>query len=163
MESQQFVRVRIISKSNFKDYFNIRFMDLDRPDCGIYFRENDFWSFSRPSLLQEDNDQVDPPVDLQPPIEEERRSRSHRESRLTSPYLSQEDALRSDGVCMIPGDESLLQLSPKSRKRAKKLNLPPEQEFMRTNMARALAARPGSNAPQSRVGGFIDKLLLGRK
>ena len=92
----------------------------------------------------------------------ERRSHSYRNSRQISPYGSQSDVLRSDNVCLLPADEIRDQLSPKSRKRAKKLRLPPEQEFMRSSMARALTAKPGSNIPQSRVAGFFDKILLGK-
>ena len=37
-----FIRAQVISKSNFKDYYNIKFPDTDRPKCGIYFRKGDF-------------------------------------------------------------------------------------------------------------------------
>ena len=86
-----------------------------------------------------------------------------RDSRQVSPYMTQQDALRTDGVCVLPVDELREQLSPRSRRRARRLNLPPEQEFMRSSMARALAARPGASTPQSRVVGFLDKILLGKK
>ena len=37
-----FMRAKIISKSNFRYYFNIRFVDLDRPDAGIYLKSGEF-------------------------------------------------------------------------------------------------------------------------
>ena len=162
MESRDFVRVQVISKSNYRNYFNIKFLDIDRPDCGIYFRKNDFWSFSQPVMIQQ-LVPVDDQPHHHPPVEAERRSRSHRLSRQVSPNVSQHDVLRSDGVCVLPEDNIKDQLSPKSRRRARKLNLPPEQEWMRSCMARSLSAKPGSKPPQSRVAGFIDKILLGKK
>ena len=105
------------------------------------------------------DDQFRPP----PPVEAERRSRSHRSSRQVSPNITQYDAIRSDGVCVLPEDKVKDQLTPKSRRRARKLNLPPEQEWMRSSMARSLSTKPGSKPPQSRVAGFIDKILLGKK
>ena len=69
----------------------------------------------------------------------------------------------SSGVCVLPRDDVKDQLTPKSRRRAKKLNLPPEQEYMRSSMARALTVKPGSSVPQSRVAGFLDKFLPTKK
>ena len=158
-----FIRARVISKSNYKDYFNIRFLDLPRPDCGIYFRKGDFWSFDKPLLRQDQHHQDDPPLPVQPPPEIERRGHSSRDSRQVSPYMTQEDALKSYGVCMLPHDDMSERLSPRSKKRARKLHLPPEQEYMRSSLARALSAKPGDAKPQSRVVGFLDKLMPSRK
>ena len=158
-DCQDFVRVQIVSKSNFKDYYNIKFLDSDRPKCGIYFKKGDFWSFSLPVLIEEvlpGGIQLHPP----PPVELERRSRSQRGSRQVSPNQS---AFRTDNVCVLPEDNLKDLLSPRSRRRARRLNLPPEQEYMRSSMARALTAKPGSSVPQSRVAGFLDKILLLKK
>ena len=48
MEERGFVKVKIKSKSNYRFYYNIWFMEIDRPDAGIYFRPGDFWSHSVP-------------------------------------------------------------------------------------------------------------------
>ena len=45
------MRVRIISKSNYHHYFNIRFLDINREDVGIYFKPGESWSHSHPQLL----------------------------------------------------------------------------------------------------------------
>ena len=42
------MRAKIISKSNYRYYYNIRFVDLDRPDADIYLRPGEFWSRSQP-------------------------------------------------------------------------------------------------------------------
>ena len=48
LEERDFVKVRILSKSNYRYYYNIRFLELERPDGGIYFQPGDFWSHSVP-------------------------------------------------------------------------------------------------------------------
>ena len=37
LEERDFVKVRILSKSNYRYYYNIQFLELKRPDAGIYF------------------------------------------------------------------------------------------------------------------------------
>ena len=166
MDVKDFIRVRVISKSNFRDYYNIRFLDLDREDCGIYFRKNDFWSLSpprarSPGQLQEE-EQVHVQVDQ---VETERAEYNSHPSRQISPFMecSRSESVRSDRVYRLPVGSSVDQLSPKSRKKARMLHLPPQQEFMRANIAQTLAGRSGSSTPQARIAGFLDKVLLGRK
>ena len=87
VQEENFVKVRIISKSNYRYYYNINFMEIGRPNAGIYLRPNDFWSHSLPvprepaqthladvGVHQEQDD------NLLPPIEQERQGRSQPSS-----------------------------------------------------------------------------------
>ena len=70
-----------------------------------------------------------------PPIEQEGEGRSQPSShRQISPMLSQYGAssIRSDRVYRLPVDQFHHQLSPRSKKKADRLKLPPEQEYMRS-------------------------------
>ena len=81
VELQEFIRVSVISRSYFRDYYNIKFIDQDRPKCGIYFRKGDFWSFTRPAPVHEVQQPASPPLPIPPSPEVERRSMYSRDSR----------------------------------------------------------------------------------
>ena len=165
--------VKIISKSNFRYYYNIRFLEIERPDAGIYLRPNNFWSHSIPvpkESVQEHHNDVEVNQDQDdehlPPIEQKREGRSQPSShRQISPVLSQYDAssIRSDRVYRLPVDQFQHQLSPRSKKKADRLKLPPEQEFMRSAIGRSLASSSNSSAPQSRMVNFMEKIILRKK
>ena len=36
MDEEDFAKVKILSRSNYRYYYNIRFLELERPDTGIY-------------------------------------------------------------------------------------------------------------------------------
>ena len=98
-----FVKVRIISKSNFRYYYNIRFMELERPDAGVLLEPNGAWSHSLPVPVDVDQEQLAEDVQEQgdkflPPIEEERRGRHTSSQRQISPLLYQHSisSVRSD-------------------------------------------------------------------
>ena len=172
VQEENFVKVRIISKSNYRYYYNINFMEIGRPNAGIYLRPNDFWSHSLPvprepaqehledlEIVQEQDD------NLLPQIEQERQSGSQPSShRQISPMLSHYGAssIRSDRVYRLPVDQFCHQLSPRSKKKADRLRLPPEQEYMRSAIGRSLASS-SSSAPKSRMTNFMEKVILGKK
>ena len=166
IDNNDWSRVQIISKSNFRHYFNFKYLDEDRPNNGIYFKPGDFWSHSRP-VPREDHQHVGLGDVIHDPVEVERgdSDRFQRMSRRLSPLLSRSDLsrMRTDRVLVLPEDNLTEQLSPKTKKRARRLHLPPEQEFMRSAMAKSLAPLPGSATPQSRISNFLDKVLLGKK
>ena len=177
LKENDFVKVKIISKSNYRYYYNIRFMDLDRPDAGIYFRPQDFWSHSLPvrrSQQEDDGDDGDPGDAVEdlaeeaagpPPVEYVREGRGQPSYRQISPIMSQfgSSSIRSDRVYRLPVDQSEIRLSPRTRDRARRLRLPPQQEFMRSAIARSLAPPPNSPTLQARVTGFLEKMFLGKK
>ena len=69
-----FVKVKIISKSNYRYYSNFRYLELDHPDAGAFLRPNDFWSHTLPvrRVNQEHQDVVLPEVVEDGPPELER-------------------------------------------------------------------------------------------
>ena len=98
-----------------------------------------------------------------PPVEEERRERHTYAQRQVSPVLYHHgvSSMSLNRVCRLPEDQFRDQLSPKSRRRADGLSLAPQQEFMRSALARSLApSRP--SAPASRVFKAVKK-VLGKK
>ena len=70
-------------------------------------------------------------------------------------------SLRSDRVYRLPEDQFRDQLSPKTKKRADDLSLAPQQEFMRSAIARSLASSR-SSVPTSKVIKVVKK-VLGKK
>ena len=44
-DSNQWLRAKIILKSNYPMYFNIQYLDSDRPDAGLYLQASQSWSF----------------------------------------------------------------------------------------------------------------------
>ena len=65
-------------------------------------------------------------------------------------------------VYRLPDDQFCHQLSPRSKKKADRLRLPPEQEYMRSAIGRSLASS-SSSAPKSRMANFMEKVILGKK
>ena len=140
---------------------------MEKPDAGIYFRPNEFWSHSLPVsrvLAQEhQDDQNIPGEDVLPP-EQEREGGSRPSSRNISLLTSYSYSfLRSDRVCRLPVDQSLHRLSPHTKRRAQQLRLAPHQEFMRSAIAKSLAPSSSSPTPQARVSNFLERILLGKK
>ena len=43
-----------------KDYFNIRFLDIDREDDGVYLYPGSYWTFSLPVLWDQDPEVINP-------------------------------------------------------------------------------------------------------
>ena len=97
------------------------------------------------------------------PIEQEREGRGQPSHRQISPVTTQfgSSSFRSDRVYRLPEDQSIMQLSPPSRRRARRLRLPPQQEFMRLAIACSLAPSANSPTPQARLTGFLEKIFLG--
>ena len=54
-----FVKVKILSKSNYRHYYNIWYTDVVQPDSGVHFQPNDFWSHSLPVLRNNQEHQGD--------------------------------------------------------------------------------------------------------
>ena len=83
--------------------------------------------------------------------------------RQVSPVVYQHgiSSLRSDRVYRLPEDQFRDQLSPRSRRRADGLSLAPQQEYMRSALARSLApSRP--SVPTSKVFKAVRK-VFGKK
>ena len=159
-----FVKIKIISKSNYRYYYNFRYLELNRPKNGAYFRPGDYWSLSLPVKRnnQEIQDVLHPEVEENGPPETEREGGTRPRSRNVSPLASC-SSIRTDQVCHLPVDDSFHLLSPRSQTRARQLNLAPHQEYMRSAIARSLAPPSDTPTPQARVGQFLEKLLLGKK
>ena len=151
-----FVKIKIISKSNYHYYFNFKYMDLDLPNNGAYFRPGDYWSHTLPvkrvNVLQDVPEEVP---------EVERGGRTRPRSRNMSPLASC-SSIRTDQVCHLPKDDSFYLLSPRSKKKANQLHLAPQQEYMRSAIARSLAPLPHNPTPQARVGKFLENIFLGK-
>ena len=163
-----FIKVKILSRSNYRYYYNIKYLEINRPNGGVKLEPNGFWSRALP--VQNVDVQEHPVEAVQeqhevvlPPVEEERRERHTYVQRQVSPVLYQQgvSSLRPNRVCRLPEDHFRDQLSPRSRRRADGLSLAPQQEFMRSALARSLApSRP--SAPASRVFKAVRK-VLGKK
>ena len=119
LDIMDWTRVRIISRSNFRYYYNIRFIDYDRPDDGIYFRPGEVWSHDQPvphhQEPQEDHPIVD--EDSLPPPELERQNLDvnyHLSEPIISPILEQAGSsrIRRDRVYTLPEDDLRCHLSP---------------------------------------------------
>ena len=172
LQEKNFVKVRIISKSNYRHNYNIRFLDIERSDARIYLKPNDFLSHSLPIPKEPDQERLEDMEvaqeqddDLLPPIEQERQGRSQPSShRQISPMSSQHivSSFQPDRVYRLPDDQFRHQLSPCSKKKADRLSLPPEQEYMRSVIGRSLASSSLS-APKSRMANFMEKVILGKK
>ena len=163
-----FVKVRIISKSNYRFYYNIRYLEIDRPDGGVCLEPNGFWSRTLPVPTNDDQEHVEEVVQVHedevlPPIEEERRGRYTSMQRQVSPMIYQHgiSSLRPDRVYRLPEDQFKDQLSPKSRRRANDLSLAPQQEYMRSAIGRSLASSKSSD-PALKVFNVVKK-VLGKK
>ena len=94
-------------------------------------------------------------------LEVERGGSTRPRSRNVSPLVSC-SSIRTDRVCHLPKDESFHLLSPNSKRRANQLHLAPEQEYMRSAIARSLAPSSRNPTPQARVGKFLENLFLGK-
>ena len=152
-----FVKVKIISKSNYRYYYNFKYVDLDLPKNGAYFRPGDYWSHTLPErrnpILQDVVPEDVPEV--------ERGGSTWPRSRNVSPLASC-SSIRTDQVCHLPKDDSFHLLSPRSKKKANQLHLAPQQEYMRSAIARSLAPSSHNPTPQARVGQFLEKIFLGK-
>ena len=119
-----------------------------------------FWSHTVPvpiNIVQEHVEVVE--EDALPPVEEERRGRYTPLQRQVSPILHHHGlSVRCDRVCRLPEDQFRDQLSPKTKRRADDLSLAPEQEFMRSAIAKSLAP-PRTSAPGSKVIRAVKKVL----
>ena len=142
-------------------------METNRPNGGVKLEPNGFWSRAVP--VQNDGHQEHLQDDVQvreaeaPPVEEERRERQDYVQRQVSPVLYQQRVsdLRPNRVYRLPEDQFRSQLSPRSRRRADELSLAPQQEYMRSALARSLApSRPSASG--SRVFKAVRK-ALGKK
>ena len=149
-----FVKIKIISKSNYRYYFNFKYVDLDLPKNGAYFRPGDYWSHTLPvrRVLQDVPEEIP---------EVERGGSTRPRSRNVSPLASC-SSLRTDQVCHLPRDDSFHLLSPRSKDKANQLHLAPQQEFMRSAIARSLAPSSHNPTPQARVGKFLENIFLGK-
>lgn len=158
-----FVKVQIVSKSNYRYYYNFRYMDSDYPKNGAYFRPGDYWSHTLPVRRMDPDlqDVVPEVVDVSPP-EMEREGSTRPRSRSVSPLASC-SSIRTDQVCYLPKDDSFHLLSPRSKTRARQLHLAPQQEYMRSAIARSLAPPSNILPPQDRVGQFLEKIFLGKR
>ena len=152
-----FVKIKIISKSNYRYYFNFKYLELDLPKNGAYFRPGDYWSHTLPirrvGALQDVVPEAVPEI--------ERGGSTRPRSRNVSPMASC-SSIRTDQVCHLPRDDSFHLLSPRSKRKANQLHLAPEQEFMRSAIAKSLAPSSHNPTPQARVGKFLENLFLGK-
>ena len=129
---------------------------------------NGFWSRAVPVPNNDAQEHVEDVFPVQedqvlPPIEEERRGRHASMQRQISPVVYQHgiSSLRPNRVYRLPEDQFRDQLSPRSRRRADGFSLAPQQEYMRSALARSLApSRP--SAPTSKVFKAVRK-ILGKK
>ena len=143
-------------------------MEIDRPNGGVCLEPNGFWSRDVPVPIINVQEQAEDVVQVQedegfPPIEEERRGRHAYMQRQVSPVVYHHgiSSLRSDRVYRLPEDQFRDQLSPRSRRRADGFSLAPQQEYMRSALARSLApSRP--SVPTSKVFKVVRK-VLGKK
>ena len=158
-----FIKIQIVSKSNYRFYYNFRYVDLDLPKNGAYFRPGDYWSHTLPvRRIQQDPPDVVPEVVNVSPPELEREGSTRPRSRNVSPLTSC-SSIRTDQVCHLPEDDSFHLLSPRSKTRARQLHLAPQQEYMRSAIARSLAPPSNIPPPQARVGRFLEKIFLGKR
>ena len=157
------MKVSIVSKSNYRHYFNVRYLEVNRPKGGVLLEPEGFWSHTVPVPLNIDQEQIEVvEEDVLPPIEEERRGRYTPLQSQISPSMSYQGTfVQPNRVYRLPEDQFKDQLSPKTRKRADDLVLAPEQEFMRSAIAKSLAP-PRTSAPSSKVFRAVKK-VLGRK
>ena len=132
-------------------------MELDLPKNGAYFRPGDYWSHTLPvrrnPLLQDAVPEDVPEV--------ERGGSTRPRSRNVS-LLASCSSIRTDQVCHLPKDDSFHLLSPRSKKKANQLHLTPQQEYMRSAIARSLAPSSHNPTPQARVGKFLENIFLGK-
>ena len=94
------MKVRIISKSNYRFYYNIQYLEVDRPNSGVRLEPNGFWSRTIPVPINNVQEHEEVQEDeVLPPVEEERRGRHTSLQRQVSPTLYQHGiSLRSDSV-----------------------------------------------------------------
>ena len=135
-------------------------MEVNRPKGGVCLEPEGFWSHTIPVPLNVDQEQAEDVEEVVlPPVEEERRERYTPLQAQVSPLLYHQGmSVESDRVYRLPEDQFRNQLSPKTRRRADKLNLAPQQEFMRSAIAKSLAP-PRTSAPSSRVFRAVKKVL----
>ena len=107
----------------------------------------------------------DQPEQVTPPLPETVRGYTAKpRSRQVS--LMSHEVRHSSGISdlstrqRLPESEDLASLTPRTRKRARKLNLPPQQEYMRSSLARALAPLP---MPRGRLDNILSRILQKKK
>ena len=150
-DERGFMKVRIMSKSNYRYYYNIEYLESERPKGGVKLEPNGFWSRNIPTQnidVQGHQDVGHVHGDQAPPVEEERMQRTSYVQKQVSPMFYQQRVsdIRPNRVYRLPEDCFRDQLSPKSRKRADGFSLAPEQEYMRSALAKSLApARTASS------------------
>ena len=159
----EFMKVKIVSKSNYRHYFNIKYLEVNRPKGGVLLEPEGFWSHTFPvprNLGQEQAEIVE--EDALPPVEVERRGRyTPLQSQVSPSMYCQGMSLSRNRVYRLPEDQFKDQLSPETKKRADNLSLAPEQEFMRSAIAKSLAP-PRTSAPGSKMFKAVKK-VLGRR
>ena len=130
------MKVKIMSRSNHRYYYNIKYLETNRPNGGVKLEPNGFWLRAVPVRdinVQEHLEDAAPvqEEEILPPVEEERRERHVYVQRQISPVIYQQgvSSLRPNRVYRLPEDQFRDQLSPRSRRRADELSLAPQQEY----------------------------------
>ena len=114
------MKVKILSRSNYRYYYNIKYLEVNRPNGGVKLEPNGFWSRALPTqdvnvqehLVEADQEQLEVVL---PPVEEERRERHTYAQRQVSPVLYHHgvNSMSLNRVCRLPEDQFRDQLSPK--------------------------------------------------
>ena len=73
-----FIKVKILSRSNYRYYYNIKYLEINRPNGGVKLEPNGFWSRALPVQDINVQEHHEDAVQVQneeviPPVEEERR------------------------------------------------------------------------------------------
>ena len=172
------LRVRVISQhkktSRYAGSVNCVWVDIDREPDGLYFHPGDFWS-----IIQKEDDDPEP-------IEEAEREEVLHQVTLTvspthslrestggelplsgaasglPPVVTGRGSIEPNMVYTIPPPPASVFYSREVIERARRLNLHPDQEYMRYSMAQALTHQERKH---SSVGVFakLRKLGSGRK
>ena len=123
MTEDRWLRAKILLKSNYPSYFNIRFLVIDRPDDGLYLIPGQAWSFSPPDQPPEELRVPSQPVSQDvSPVYGDRDEGAASVSRLLS---HQEDI--ELGVVYILPELPVVPVSPHTQAKANSLCLQPPQ------------------------------------
>ena len=91
-----FMKVKILSRSNYRYYYNIMYLEINRPNGGVKLEPNGFWSRALPVQnvnIQEHHEDVQVQnEDVLPPVKEERRERHSYVQRQVSPVIFQQES-----------------------------------------------------------------------
>ena len=175
IESNTWVRVLLFQKSRFKYYWNIRYMDSDREDAGMYLIPGQQWSFTLPNLalsssldtssgssnasqVEQERAPVRPISRQVSPVETAHRQETfsqhiqplhpHQHIRAGRVYRLTDGSLQEEeAVAAAP-------VCPRVRKRAQRMKLHPSQEFMRMSIAETLTLKK-----KGRASAFLDWVL----